>query len=1017
MPPEPPSHHVLDTDAMKTWVYPTNLGPIRDYQFSIIKSGLFSNTLVALPTGLGKTFIAATVMLNFFRWTKSAKIVFVAPTKPLVAQQVDACLNVAGIPRSQATRLDGDVPPVVREGEWERKRLFFMTPQTLMNDLSKGYADPKSIVLLVVDEAHRSTGEYAYVKVVEFIRRFSKSFRVLALTATPGSTVEAVQAVVDSLGISHVEIRTEDSMDIRQYVHSRNIDTVVLEPSDDIMHIRELFSKALKPLVDKLSSQNIFWGRDPMSLTTYGLVKARADWVAGPGRHVNPGTKFMMFAIFSILQTLAHAIKLLNFHGIMPFYNNLVDFRSDTEDKGETGSKYKRQIINDPSFQEMMDMVGKWKRLEGFVGHPKMTYLCDSLLNHFMDAGEGSSTRAIVFSEYRDSAEEIVRVLNAHQPLIKATVFVGQADSKRSGGMKQKQQIETIEKFKTGSFNVLVATSIGEEGLDIGQVDLIICYDASASPIRMLQRMGRTGRKRAGNIVMLLMKGKEEDQFTKAKDNYEHIQRLICDGSHFTLRHELSARIVPRDLRPEVDKCHVEIPFENSQSKDLLDPRKTAAALRKKPAKKKFNMPDGVETGFMKASAIGRPAGHSANATKGKSREPPETDFLTDVPNLSDVLLDGRQTEQFRRLYGFLPFQKFAEEDILDPNLAAFPVAQRTLRPTVKLKHGEYTKRCVKLLKKLGNANNSTIPFGEGDYDGSNWRALPVTPFADDTESESHDATGAASTRKRRMPPPLSEDEFPDLQGPSKRRGRPAVTKKAKAPRKQKEAVFLDDFDESEEEEEEEDGESETDEDEDDGSTHAPARGGARGRPRTSAGARKKKPPRARNRLKRKGDHLEDIGDDCERTSDVQETDGSDSGADLVDFIVGDEVTSSMMRSQLSTSQTTFSSSPGAGRKSKSKGVSGTRPEHDTAYEKPKPFFEPISLNPTQDSEEDMPELSVLMAKGTSFTEKGKTKRKSVLVGLDDDDDDGFQDCADVARKPITTKKRRAVLEDSDDDE
>ncbi|EMR62093.1 putative atp-dependent dna helicase mph1 protein [Eutypa lata UCREL1] len=155
-------------------------------------------------------------MLNYYRWTKQAKIVFMAPTKPLVAQQVDACFNIAGIPRSETTLLTGEVSPALRAEEWETKRVFFMTPQTLENDLSHGIADPKSIVLLVVDEAHRATGNYAYVKVVNFMRRFSSSFRVLALTATPGTKVEAIQEVIDNLGISHIEIRTEESIDIRQ---------------------------------------------------------------------------------------------------------------------------------------------------------------------------------------------------------------------------------------------------------------------------------------------------------------------------------------------------------------------------------------------------------------------------------------------------------------------------------------------------------------------------------------------------------------------------------------------------------------------------------------------------------------------------------------------------------------------------------------------------------------------------------------------------------------------------------
>jgi Fanconi anemia group M protein len=71
-------------------------------------------------------------------------------------------------------------------------------------------------------------------------------------------------------------------------------------------------------------------------------------------------------------------------------------------------------------------------------------------------------------------------------------------------GLTQKEQIEVVRRFRDGGFNTLVATCVGEEGLDIGEVDLIVCYDVSKSPIRLVQRMGRTGRKRAGRIIVLV---------------------------------------------------------------------------------------------------------------------------------------------------------------------------------------------------------------------------------------------------------------------------------------------------------------------------------------------------------------------------------------------------------------------------------------------------------------------------------------------------------------------------------
>ncbi|CAK7220047.1 3'-5' DNA helicase [Sporothrix curviconia] len=758
-PPEKPTHHKIDKEAMKTWVYPTNLGVIRDYQFNIVKSSLFNNTLVALPTGLGKTFIAATVILNFYRWMTDAKMIFVAPTKPLVSQQVEACLNIAGIPRSDTTLLTGETPPQLREAEWANKRLFFMTPQTLQNDLSKGYADPKSIALLVIDEAHRSTGDYAYVKVIGFMRRFTNSFRVLALTATPGSSVEAVQEIIDNLGMSHVEIRTEDSIDIRQYVHNRDIERLTMEPSFEMRCVQELFSKALKPFCDKLTQQGIWFGRDPMSLNTFSLLKAQRDWMAGPGRHVNQGTKFMIMATLALLKTLAHSIKLLNFHGIKACYDNLAGLRAEAE-KDEKGSKYRKQFFRDPDFQEMMMTIERWMREDGFESHPKLTFLKEQLHDHFKDQPPGSNTRAIVFNEFRDSAEDIVRTLNRGIPNVKASIFVGQADSKRSAGMKQKAQIEAIKRFKSGEFNVLVATSIGEEGLDIGQVDLIICYDASSSPIRMLQRMGRTGRKRAGRVLLLLMKGKEDDKFAEAQDKYSNMQKLVSEGSRFNFRFDLSERIVPRDIKPEVDKRHVEIPIENTQDMSLPEPKKARGKLPK-ASKKKFHMPDDVETGFVTASTVGEEGQTKLGFLKSKAKtatprrtapEPAETDSLVDIPDLATALRAARNSGGYNTSFS----STFGPQDNAPVIDTAHPEFLQKLRPSKYLRHGTYTRRNVRLMSRLA----------EGAYDRPrsqgqaymHQRVPAYAPHSDESEASEVEQVPEppASSRARHLPQPRS---------------------------------------------------------------------------------------------------------------------------------------------------------------------------------------------------------------------------------------------------------------------
>ncbi|KAK4698102.1 ATP-dependent DNA helicase MPH1, partial [Lecanoromycetidae sp. Uapishka_2] len=702
---ETPTHHKLDREALKTWVYPTNLGTIRDYQYSIVARGLYHNMLVALPTGLGKTFIAATIMLNWFRWTTSAQIVFVAPTKPLVSQQVKACFDIAGIPRSATTMLTGGISPGLRAEEWQTKRVFFMTPQTIVNDLKTGICDPKRLVLLVVDEAHRATGGYAYVEVVKFLRRFNTNFRVLALTATPGASVESVQEVIDGLGISRVEIRTEESLDIRQYVHSRKIDTVLFENSDEMVMVMELFARALQPVLDKLNGMNAYWARDPMTLTPYGCNQARQKWMlSDAGRKAAMPVKGMVNTIFSLLASLSHGIELLKFHGIGPFYHKVLAFRNEIHNNGKKGSKYSNQINECEAFQTMMSRVQIWINNPDFVGHPKLEYLQSVVMNHFLDAGDGrgasdpSSTRVMVFAHYRDSAEEIARVLGRNEPMIRPHVFVGQANSKGSDGMDQKTQLETIKKFQSGIYNTLVATSIGEEGLDIGEVDLIICYDASASPIRMLQRMGRTGRKRAGNIVVTLMKGKEENNFIKAKDSYEKMQTEIAAGTRFNFHDEESKRIVPKDVQPIVDKRVVEIPVENTQP-DLPEPKKRGKAPKRPP--KKFHMPDGVRTGFMKASRLNDEEDSETNTERRRPLKRRRTKSLSPepLPTLDEVLLTASQERELERKY--LDIKGEASQIVEIPRNNAFPDLQRVLRPTKHVSHGHLTKRIADMLTSM----------------------------------------------------------------------------------------------------------------------------------------------------------------------------------------------------------------------------------------------------------------------------------------------------------------------------
>ena len=405
-----------------------------------------------------------------------------------------------------------------------------MTPHILANDLASGICSANDIVMIVVDEAHRATGNYAYCEVVRGLLRQQANFRILALTATPGSDIKTVSQVAENLRISRIEIRTEESMDIVPYIHHRALETVVVALSEPIKNLQNCFASVMSLFLKRLNDQKVFHEKNPLNVSSYMLILSRDRF-----RQANRGSQARASVVagfiegaFGVAISLATSYALLYQHGIRTFYSSMLKYKEDTQAKGSKASKASQEVIRHPQFIYLMDHIPSLMKKQNFSSHIKMERLTEIVLNHFQDfksEESGTETRAIIFSQYRESVEEIVAHLNKHQPLVRVMSFVGQASgAKGKKGLTQKEQLQVISRFQSGGYNVLVSTSIGEEGLDIGQVDLIICYDSQNSPIRMLQRMGRTGRKRKGRVVLLLTQGKEEDAYKRSQSQYKSVQ-------------------------------------------------------------------------------------------------------------------------------------------------------------------------------------------------------------------------------------------------------------------------------------------------------------------------------------------------------------------------------------------------------------------------------------------------------------------------------------------------------------
>ncbi|KAI8897710.1 hypothetical protein BC833DRAFT_592599 [Globomyces pollinis-pini] len=559
-------NHQYDENNLKTWIYPINYS-LREYQYKICLAALASNTLVCLPTGLGKTFIAAVVMFNYFRWFPDGKIIFMAPTKPLVNQQIEACFNITAIPQDVTVELTGTTDAYLRKKEWNSKRIFFMTPQTLANDLQKEICPIDKIVLVVVDEAHRAIGNYAYCDAIKILEKKSAVFRVLALSATPGSDMKKVQMVVQNLLIQNVEVRSEDSPDVKPYVFNKQIEEIVLPPSPFLTELMNDFAQFISPFLTRLYQKKIYYTNDPLLTKPFGLMEARKRWLVH--KHSLPiSVQNGIEADFAMASKLSAHLQILKNEGMKGFYEKLSTFITETK-QDKKPSKYKLDLIKDPKFTKLMTKIELKCNEPDFYSHPKLERLVSVVQDHFRshqarlnhslrnnDGTVESTTKIMIFSTHRSSVNEIVELLQLHSPTIRPTIFVGQSKA----GMTQKQQHQTILDFKSGRFNVLVATSIAEEGLDIGEVDLIICYDNQSSSIKMLQRCGRTGRKRAGKIILLINKGSEEQSVRKARNNYKSIQNSLADAKKIQMYDGELAAVLPQHCRPVCEQVVIEVP-------------------------------------------------------------------------------------------------------------------------------------------------------------------------------------------------------------------------------------------------------------------------------------------------------------------------------------------------------------------------------------------------------------------------------------------------------------------------
>jgi ERCC4-related helicase len=483
----------------------------RDYQQKIFETCKEKNCLVVLPTGLGKTLIAIMLTIERMKQFPGEKVLFLAPTKPLAEQHLTTFKKYLPELFGDMQLFTGTVTAANRKKIWRTADIIFSTPQCIANDTKKELYDLKEVCLLVEDEAHRCVRNYDYNYLAKRYTSQSEHPRILGLTASPGSDPRKIKHICKNLSIEEVELRTRDSPDVKDYLQKREFEKVMVDFPPKFQEMKHVLTELFNRYVEELKRRNVLFG--PASKT--GLIKLQKSIFATLSRGNKSFNYMLGLSACAQAIKLQHALELLETQTLGGFNKYLKDLFNQAAKKKSKGVV---RLVAKPEFNFVYMQSNEL--LTKNQEHPKVSKLNEIIQR---EKEKDPNMKIIVFTQFRDTAKIISENLNKIEG-INSKVFVGQA--KKSGsGMNQKQQGKVVREFTDGEINVLCATCIAEEGLDIPEVNAVIFYEPIPSAIRTIQRAGRTARLEKGKWIMLITKGTRDETYfyvSKAREKSMH---------------------------------------------------------------------------------------------------------------------------------------------------------------------------------------------------------------------------------------------------------------------------------------------------------------------------------------------------------------------------------------------------------------------------------------------------------------------------------------------------------------
>ncbi|KAM6348625.1 interferon-induced helicase C domain-containing protein 1 isoform 2-T2 [Alca torda] len=499
---------------------------LRDYQMEVAKPALNGeNIIICLPTGSGKTRVAVYITKDHLdkkkRASEPGKVIVLVNKVPLVEQHLRKEFNPFLKRWYQVIGLSGDsqlkisFPEVVR-----RNDVIISTAQILENSLLNAAKEDEEGVhlsdfsLIIIDECHHTQKEGVYNNIM---RRYLKEKRknrklakenkplipqpqILGLTASPG----VGGATSNSKAEEHI-LKICANLDARRIMtvkeHASQLKNQVKEPykktviADDKR--RDPFRERITEIMSEIQNYCQLYPKSEFGTQPY------EQWVIREEKKAAKEEKRKERVCAEHLKKYNDALQINDTIRMVDAYNHLNNFYKEEKSKKTVTSDDDDDDEPAVSKQDETDefLIGlfhaKKKQLKELARKPeyeneKLVQLRNTLMEEFTKTEE---PRGIIFTKTRLSAFALFQWIKDNPKFeevgIKAHYLIGAGHNSEIKPMTQNEQREVIDKFRGGSVNLLIATTVAEEGLDIKECNIVIRYGLVTNEIAMLQARGR----------------------------------------------------------------------------------------------------------------------------------------------------------------------------------------------------------------------------------------------------------------------------------------------------------------------------------------------------------------------------------------------------------------------------------------------------------------------------------------------------------------------------------------------